>query len=137
MRARLTRLAKRVLEEEGAPEGEVGIIFGDNQYLRELNRTYAGLDSVTDVLAFSMKEGKGKEFSRNLLGDVYISWDRAEEKAKEYKVPIESELCRLVIHGLLHLLGYEHRGERSAQTMRKKEEHFLKWALKSTERTRR
>jgi len=137
IRARLRRLAERVLKEEGAPEGEVGVIFTDNQHLRELNRTYAKVDSVTDVLAFSMQEGKGKEFSRNLLGDVYISWDQAKEHAREYRVPIESELFRLVIHGLLHLLGYEHRGERSAQAMRKKEEHFLRWALKSGGRRRR
>lgn len=126
-----------MLREEGAPEGEIGIIFVDNDHIRELNRTYAKADSVTDVLAFSMQEGKGGEFAHNLLGDVYVSWDKAAEQAREYGVSLQSELFRLAIHGVLHLLGYEHGEKGSAQAMRQREEHFLKLALEQDKRSRR
>ncbi len=118
-----------MLREEGISEGEVGVIFVDNEYIRQLNRTYAKVDSPTDVLAFSMREGEGAEFSHDLLGDVYISWDQAEQQAEDYKVPLESELSRLVIHGLLHLLGYEHGEKESAEAMKRREEYFLEFAL--------
>lgn len=121
----------RVLREEGIREGEIGVVFVDNEYIRGLNRTYAKVDSVTDVLAFSMQEGEGGKFSHGCLGEVYVSWDKAVQQAEEYEVPLESELYRLVIHGVLHLLGYEHGNKDSAAVMKKKEEHFLKLALES------
>ncbi len=114
-----------MLKGEGVEAEEVGIIFVDDDYIRELNRTYRKTDSVTDVLAFSMREGKGVEFSHGLLGDVYISWDRAVEQAEDYGVSLESEISRLVIHGVLHLLGYEHQNDESQEIMGEKEDHFL------------
>lgn len=128
---------ERILKQEAVPGVEVGIIFVDDDYIRDLSKTYASVDSVTDVLAFSMQEGQGGQFSHNLLGDVYISWDRAAEQARDHRVSMESELLRLAIHGILHLLGYDHEEKESRETMKEREEYFLKLALKRSNRSKR
>ena len=112
-------LAERVLKEEGAGDVEVEIVLADDPTIRDLNRTYRSSDRPTDVLAFSMREGEGAQLTPSLLGEVYISLDRAQDQAQEYGVSFDEEVARLVIHGLLHLLGYNH------STMRSREEALL------------
>jgi probable rRNA maturation factor len=106
----IEKLIVRVIEREGL-EGNVGVIFVDDSYMTELNRKFREKTDSTDVLAFPLKDGSQK----GLLGEVYISFDRARRQAKEYGEPLERELRRLVVHGLLHLAGYTHRQMRTKQ----------------------
>ncbi|MBD3284873.1 rRNA maturation RNase YbeY [candidate division WOR-3 bacterium] len=96
----LRRLARRVLRAEGSKKG-VNIVLGDDETLADLNKRFKGREEATDVLAFDFAE-------EDFLGEVYVSLDRARKQAAEYDVSLENEVRRLVIHGLLHLLGYSH-----------------------------
>jgi len=116
------RLVEKVWSKEGT-EGsgqgaEVGITFVDDKFIRKLNKKFRGLDRATDVLSFEMKEG-------GELGDIVISVDSAQRNAKRYKVPLRGELRRLVVHGLLHLLGLDHVRGSDRAMMRRKEESYL------------
>lgn len=94
--------------------------------MRSLNRTYRGLDRPTDVLSFSQLEGQGTA-ARKLLGDVVISWGAARRQAGEFGHALDVEMKRLLVHGILHLLGYDHEaGEDEAGEMREMEERYLK-----------
>lgn len=81
----------------------MSITFDDDARLAELNREYLGRTGPTDVIAFDLS---GKD--AGLVGDVYISVDRAAAQAEEHGVPRKEELLRLEVHGILHLLGYDH-----------------------------
>lgn len=111
----IKRIVAKVIELEGL-DGGVGVIFVDDSYMTELNRKFRKRNRTTDVLAFSLKD----EFQREILGEIYISVDRALEQAQEYREPFEKEIFRLLVHGLLHLAGYTHR------QMRDKQEEYLK-----------
>lgn len=82
------------------------VLTGDGE-IRDLNARYLGRDRPTNVLSFSMDEGIGEQRSR-LLGDIVISVDTAERDARDGGIPLEDELLFLMIHGLLHLAGYDH-----------------------------
>ena len=111
------RQAVRSTFESAAREqsGELSLVIGDDSQLRVLNRTYRGVDAPTDVLAFVGSEAEEPvphEDGTVYHGDVIISYPRAVEQAAVYGHPVEEELWLLVIHGVLHLLGYDH--ERAA-----------------------
>lgn len=110
----IEKLIVRVIEREGL-EGTVGVIFVDDSYMMELNRKFRKKRDTTDVLAFPLKDA----CQEKLLGEIYISVDRARWQAKEYGESFEREIRRLVVHGLLHLAGYTHR------QMRTKEEEYI------------
>jgi probable rRNA maturation factor len=95
--------AIRVLAREWENGGEVSITFDGDERLRELNREYLGRRGSTDVIAFDLSGDDG-----SLVGDIYISVDRAAEQADEHGIPREEELLRLEVHGILHLVGYDH-----------------------------
>ena len=99
----IRRLINEVAEREGI-EGEIGVIFVDDSYMARLNRRFRNRMGATDVLSFRLKG----EFQQDLLGEIYISVDRAEVQAQEYAEPFEREIRRLVLHGVLHLAGYSH-----------------------------
>ena len=80
------------------------MIFVDDSYMVELNQKFAGKETTTDVLAFPLKD----KYDKDILGEIYISVDRARRQAKDYGIAVEKELKHLVIHGLLHLAGYSH-----------------------------
>lgn len=92
-----------VAEREGI-KGAIGVVFVDDSYIRKLNERFRNQASATDVLSFRYQD----EFQDDLIGEIYISVDRAEAQAKEYDEPLEREIRRLVLHGLLHLIGYTH-----------------------------
>lgn len=105
----LKRLAEQVLREEGREQETVSVTFVDDRYIQQLNKTYLGKDHPTDVLAFPIDEpGSPVNGSEFILGDVYISLDRAREQSLTYGVSFQSEVFRLMLHGLFHLLGYSH-----------------------------
>jgi len=134
---RVRKLVRSVLEAEGvAPPYQVGLVFTDSDTVRELNRDYRGLDEPTDVLAFYMLPGKGEDqfFAQppdgiTRLGEVIISCPRAEEQAREQGHSTERELTLLVIHGILHLLDYDHEDAEDEAEMRAGEkEHLERWS---------
>lgn len=108
-------------------DAEVSLVFVDDEYIRELNHQYRGVDSPTDVLSFAMMEGEpvacGKE--ETILGDVVISLQAVERQAKEYGHSFLREAAYLTIHGVLHLLGYDHMEEDKRKVMRRKEDEII------------
>ncbi len=99
----------------------------DNEGIQEINRDYLQRDWPTNVISFAMQEGEGAGLNPLVLGDVVISAQRADEDASEAGVPFEHELWFLLLHGILHLLGYDHeRGtEEQAREMEAKEREIF------------
>jgi len=108
---------------------EAGIIFVNNSYIKRLNRKYRKVNRTTDVIAFPMEEHReftpSIPFSSRLLGDVFISAERAKVQAKALRHSIKKEIAILTIHGILHLLSYGHEREKDGLVMRNKEEEIL------------
>jgi rRNA maturation RNase YbeY len=107
VRATLARAAPAVL-------GDIAVVLTGDRKIRELNRTFRGIDRATDVLSFDI--GDGLEHDEP-LGDIVISVETARRQAHEYGAPLRTELARLVVHGTLHLCGYDHREPREAARM--------------------
>lgn len=89
-------------------DAELSIVLCDDPFIHELNRRFADEDHATDVLAFALAEGPGPHAS-GLLGDVVISIETASRQAAQRRAPVEDEVLLLLAHGLLHLVGYDHR----------------------------
>lgn len=108
---------------------EVSLVFCDDAYIQDLNRNYRGKDQPTDVLSFALNEGEEPEIvdgpSHVLLGDIIISLETAARQAEEYNHSLEREVAYLTVHGMLHLLGYDHMTEEDKAEMRIEEEHVL------------
>jgi probable rRNA maturation factor len=130
----LKRIAEQVLAAEGASaDVELGLFIASGERVRQLNRDYLGRDEPTDVLAFSA----GEEVGGNLplfvpppdgvlhLGEVIISYPQAVVQAAEYKHSVKREIAVLIIHGVLHLLGYEHDKPELELRMRAREKEVL------------
>ncbi|MBO8158674.1 rRNA maturation RNase YbeY [Thermosyntropha sp.] len=117
---------------EGIEENcEISVLITDNIFIHKLNLDYRGQDKPTDVLSFAMNESGedepdflGKE-EINILGDIVISLEKAAEQSKEYGHTLERELGYLTAHGMLHLLGYDHKNEEERRIMRDKEEKIM------------
>ena len=135
-------LARGVLMAEGiTPPFEMSLVFTDSRTVQELNRDYRGVDEPTDVLAFYMLSERTKEdFSFAIppdgvthLGEVIISYPQAVEQAKEQGHSVGQELALLIIHGILHLLGYDHEKPEEESCMRARERELLgeEWVLLS------
>ena len=124
---RLERLASAAMEREGLAPGELSVMITDDETVRELNREYAGEDASTDVLAFSLREGE--EFASPddvlRLGEVIISYPTAERQAAEARRSVDEEIDHLVVHGVLHLLGYDHAESADEDKMRTRERELL------------
>ena len=111
------------------PNTEVSLVLASDEYIHALNREYRGIDRPTDVLSFALNEGDepvvidGPE--EILLGDIIISMETATRQATEYGHSLERELAYLTVHGILHLLGYDHMVEEEKWEMRREEERVL------------
>lgn len=116
---------KLVLEEKGRNSAEVSVVFVDDGEMRNLNRNYRGLNKSTDVLAFPMNEGRFAAINPDLLGDVVISVPTARKQAELHEHSIERELTILLIHGLLHLMGYDHQTDKEEMIMKEFETEYL------------
>lgn len=131
------RIAQTVLKAEGvAPPYEVGLVFTDSETVKQLNRDYRGVDEPTDVLAFYMLPQQGADSSFALppdgvtrLGEVIISYPQAVAQAREQGHSPERELALLVIHGILHLLSYDHEEPEEESKMRERERELLERCL--------
>lgn len=97
---------------------EFNIIIVDNEYIHNLNREYRGIDRPTDVITFALEDNKDfVTLDHRVLGDIYISLDKAIEQAKEYGHGLKREICFLAVHGFLHLLGYDHMKKEEEEVM--------------------
>jgi probable rRNA maturation factor len=125
---RLQRIAEAVLTQEGR-SGEVAVVLTDDESIQELNRDFLGEDMPTDVLSFSAQEDVGPFVAApeagGYLGDVIISYPRAVQQAREQGHSPEKELNLLLVHGILHLLGYDHAGEEDKVVMWTRQEAIL------------
>ena len=125
----LAALARRALAAEGVqPPAELSIVVTDDQTVRELHRRFGGVDLPTDVLSFGL-DGDD-DFVRppgspRQLGEIVISHPTAERQAEEAGHGIDRELAHLLVHGVLHLLGYDHESPDEARAMRAREEAML------------
>ncbi len=116
-RARLEPLARKLLVEEGHPEN-VNIVICSDRMVRELNAAYRNLDKVTDVLSFEWHEDY-------LLGEIYIARDQVKRQAPKFGNSFYTELKRMIVHGLLHLSGYDHHTASERSVMRRREREIL------------
>jgi probable rRNA maturation factor len=113
------RIADMVVTEEGKILGPITLVFGDNDWLLAYNKQFLQHDYYTDIITF--------DYCTNDLvsGDLLISMEMVVDNAKELNVPRETELNRVVIHGVLHLCGYGDKSPDEEKTMRRKEDHYL------------
>ena len=123
-RATAARAARAVLRGEGARHATVSLAFVGARRMRSLNRAYFGKDRPTDVIAFSF----GGQGPSPVLGDVYVCPDVAERNARRFGVQPRQELLRLIVHGVLHVLGHDHPAGAacSASPMWRRQEHYLR-----------
>lgn len=105
----------------GVENGEVSVTLTNNEYIHTLNKEYRGIDRPTDVLSFALNESEEPEMvdgpAVNVLGDLIISVERAEEQAADYGHSLRREVAFLTVHGMLHLLGYDHMEDEEREEM--------------------
>jgi rRNA maturation RNase YbeY len=126
----LKKAAKIVLEGEGKGKSDLSIALIGPGKMRGLNKKYLGKNRVTDILAFGESQ-KSKFKSQKLgelgLGEIVICLREVKKNAKKFKLSFEKELARVLIHGILHLVGYDHeKNEKEAEKMEEKEKYYLK-----------
>jgi len=117
----IKNLAQQVLLNEGVIKAEINIIFVDDKYIMRLNQDYLNKDTTTDVLSFLLTD----EADDQLEGEVYANIEQVIRQAQEYQVPLEDELARIVIHGLLHLIGFDDQVEEEQRVMTEREDQYL------------
>ena len=119
-------LAIQALQAEGVQAGELNLIFVDSQNIQQLNKTYLGKGEPTDVLAFPIDSfDVSTTDTPLLLGDVVICPEMAMENAKAQNKTLEEEIALLVLHGVLHILGYDHAEPNEKAVMKKREKQLL------------
>jgi probable rRNA maturation factor len=117
----LRRWIESVIRRENGTPGEINFIITNDDYLLRLNKKYLKKKTYTDILTFPMAEDTG-----SVAADIYISIDRIRENSKRYKQQVKKELARVMIHGILHLMGYSDELEEDVAKMRQKEEVYLR-----------
>jgi probable rRNA maturation factor len=114
--------AQKILKQLGLERKELSILLVDDEEIKRLNSQYLGRKRPTNVIAFPM-DGPNE----HLLGDIVISTETAQREAEKLNLPFEEHLARLLIHGILHLLGYEDQTKSQYRKMRQKEEELLQY----------
>ena len=122
----LKELLLKVCNDFEIDYGEFNIIIVGEEKIQELNRKYRNIDRVTDVISFALEDEKTFNISNyRMLGDIYICLNKARSQADEYGHSFKRELSFLAIHGLLHLLGYDHMTKEEEEVMFNKQEEVL------------
>ena len=118
----------KALEKEKLDNTTFNLIIVDNDYIWDLNKRYRNIDRVTDVITFALEDENSLIIPEGMriLGDIYISYDKACEQAKEYQHSLLRELAFLAVHGFYHLLGYDHETKEEEKIMFQKQEEVLK-----------
>ncbi len=122
----VTSLVIATLTENGNDTGRVQIVFTDDEHLRQLKNRFFGQDNYTDVIAFNLNDADGP-----LEGEIYISTERALENSRRYRQTHQQELMRLVVHGSLHLIGFNDATDDAQAQMRVEEDRVLARAATS------
>ena len=105
---------------------EFNIIFVDNKYIHKLNKEYRNIDRETDVISFALDDDNSfPKMDTDVLGDIYISIDKAKSQAEEYGHTFKRELCFLAVHGFLHINGYDHMTKEDEKIMFGLQEEIL------------
>jgi len=115
------------IEKEKLKNVSFNLIIVDNEYIHELNKTYRNIDRETDVITFALEDEDSIVLpdDMRILGDIYISIDKAKEQSKEYGHSLLRELSFLAVHGFYHLLGYDHQTKEEEKIMFQKQEEVL------------
>ena len=122
----IKRKAQAALNALDCPEGELSIVIADDPQIQELNREYLHRDKPTNVMAFPMLEGDFPDITPSLLGDVVISVETADKEARDGDMTFMERFDQLLIHGILHLFGYDHeQDEEEAVEMEEKAVELL------------
>lgn len=122
----IKKLMTFAIKHENLENVEFNIIIVDNEYIHALNREHRGIDRETDVITFALEDYEDITYEDyRLLGDIYISIDKARSQAKEYGHSFLRELSFLAVHGFLHLLGYDHMTEEDEKVMFARQEMIL------------
>lgn len=123
----LEPLLTYALEVENVDNLEFNVIIINNEKIHKINKEYRGIDRPTDVISFALEDYKDIKYENDyrVLGDIYISVDKVKEQAKEYGHSEKRELAFLAVHGLLHLLGYDHMEKEDEKVMFSRQELIL------------
>ncbi|MFW5979776.1 MAG: rRNA maturation RNase YbeY [Halanaerobiales bacterium] len=111
------KIAAKIAENEGYEKGKISVALVDNQFIKKLNKKYRNLDESTDVLSFPM--------DKFIWGDIIISVEQAKKQSEAYGHSLQREIGFLFTHGVLHLLGYDHKKKKEKKEMRNKEKEIL------------
>ncbi len=133
---RLRRVLRRVFADKGICRGRVSLALVDNQTISKLNRKYLGRQGPTDVLAFQLDEKEEAQGPPPVWGEIVVSTEEAKREARERGLPVETELLLYVIHGGLHLLGFDDSTKVRRQKMETAQQHYLNLFEKSRQSRR-
>jgi probable rRNA maturation factor len=119
------RAAEAAMRDGEAPPSEISVVLSDDEHMRELNKHHRNMDKPTNVLSFPAARMKAPAGTPRFLGDVVLAFETVEREALEEAKPLENHVTHLVVHGVLHLLGYDHEDEEEAQLMESREREIL------------
>ena len=119
------KLLKKVIKKEKLENAIFNVIIIDNERIHAINKQYRGVDRPTDVISFALEDNEDINMDFRILGDIYISLDKVYEQSNSYGHSFLRELSFLTIHGLLHLLGYDHMEKEDELIMFGKQEEIL------------
>ncbi|MEW5909753.1 MAG: rRNA maturation RNase YbeY [Thermodesulfobacteriota bacterium] len=123
---RIREAARVVLDALDSPDGELSILIVDDAQIAELNWSYLNRRGPTNVIAFPMRSGKFQHVAPDLLGDIVISAQTADHEAASSGIPVKDRFLELLVHGILHLFGYDHESDlKSARRMQRKSRQLL------------
>ena len=117
--AKISSWISKIIEHHNCKKEEISYVFCDDEYLYRLNVQYLNHDTLTDIISFDYSIGK------TISGDIFISVERVEDNAKDFDVDFNTELHRVIIHGILHYCGFKDKTEDDAKLMRAKEDEAL------------
>jgi len=115
---RIRRVVNKLKEVLSCSDQEISLLFVDNEQIRQINRQYLNRDHPTNVISFTLREGDYGDINPQVLGDIVISAERAFQDAAVGDLSLNDEIDFLVIHGLLHLLGYDHEGGNEKESLK-------------------
>ncbi|WP_443945241.1 rRNA maturation RNase YbeY [Pedobacter sp. AW1-32] len=119
---KVKRWIKATIEKEGFKLQELNFIFCSDEYLLGINQQYLDHDTYTDIITFDNSDEE-----KSIVSDIFISIERVQENAKTFKANDFDEVCRIMIHGTLHLLGYKDKGKAAKTLMTQKEDEYLSY----------
>jgi probable rRNA maturation factor len=119
------RAAEAAMLDNDAPPSEISVVLSDDEHIRELNKHHRGMDKPTNVLSFPAARMKTPAGAPRILGDIVLAYETVQREAVEEAKSIENHLSHLVVHGVLHLLGYDHEDEEEAEIMEARERQIL------------